>query len=167
MRFWRTISGLICWAILASPNVLAESATSTSNNIGSIIDNRGIITQGQVGNNTFNNFGPPPPTLTFTGKSSTQKNPDGTYTISYLANLSSAFVPTNVVVGVKKSDVAATGSPLNVVVSNGMMFMTQFGQNADFYLEKFQNPTMGDYQITVIVHDPNVRPTFVFAFNQP
>jgi hypothetical protein len=62
----------------------------SNNTMGNISNNQGIITQGQIGNNTINQA--PKPDLRF-GAQAVKKNADGTYTETLFVEIESPYPP--------------------------------------------------------------------------
>jgi hypothetical protein len=134
---------------------------------GEIINDQGVVTQGQVGKNYIIEH--MPPSIQIGESLPTVKNPDGTYTLQSMFRLHAISPPNALVVSVKKEDVAPPqGGSFGILDSFG------FGQNGtgtmvgssgstdEYYFQKMQTPGAGEYIVHTKVTSLETKPRLVF-----
>jgi hypothetical protein len=145
---------------------MAESDKPQSNTMADITNNHGIITQGQVGTNTINQLGPPPPRFEYVGELPAQKRPDGNYTRTFVIDLITAMPANNLLVTVKKTDVVQGGMVgFSVGPWDGVAMATN-GAMDELFWTKLATPSSGRHTIQLLVRDPKAKPSITVAFNQ-
>jgi hypothetical protein len=142
-------------------------AARAQNKVGEIINDQGVVTQGQVGNNFI--IQQMPPSIEMGEGLPTVKNQDGTYTLQSIFRLR-AMSPSNaLVVSVRKEDVAPPqGNTLGILNSFGFSqngagtTAGSFGSTEEHYFQKVQTPAAGEYIVHAKVTSLEAQPRLVF-----
>jgi len=141
-----------------------------ANKMGDVINNQGIVSQGQIGNN-YIIVAQKPPSVSIISESPPVKRPDGLFTLTTLIRLTTQFTPNALMVSVNKDVVAplltgpSVGRALTMVPAVGGAVVQQHGSGTDnttgaaIYVAGIKSPVAGDYNILTWVKSPDIKPS--------
>jgi hypothetical protein len=140
--------------------IAANDSSPPSEKMGDIINNSGIITQGQTGNNTIYIVQAPAPEFRFLRVNAIASNADGTFARIFVIEIVAPYTPGTMVLAVKGSTVKAIG------VNPMTQGMVQYGSWAkdDVHFVSIQNP-FGKFEVNVTTTDATVTPSVEVGFN--
>lgn len=146
----------------------ADDKKSPSNTMGNILNNQGIVTQGQVGNNTIN-FGPPPPTLSVIGEAKVimPSAPGGTGSYQLTVEIAKESRPQSLCVAVRRRpDMMGSRrmGPVMLYPTRGGVTAPSIGGNDEFATVSVDNPK-GQWTVQVSLQNPQTAPEIHFSFD--
>lgn len=147
-----------------------DSKTPSGNTMGDVIDNKGIVTQGQIGDNYIFDF--KPPTVTIVKQLLPRKLDDGTYEAVVIFRIDSQAQANSLLVAIVKEDIIVSpptpaGVPgislpheffrLNPNGSGGVMMNLRTGEAQGYVFTKIQAPAKGEWVVGARIAKPETK----------
>jgi hypothetical protein len=146
---------------------MAQNEKPPSNTMGDIINNQGIVTQGQIGDNYIIQH--KAPKISFVGQLPSTTHADGSESRYLVFRIDGSSPANSLLVAVKKEDVVMPNNPIwpsfQVRPRGGGVLALSRGETDGYLWQRIQTPMLGEYILQTKVNSRDTKPNVNFEVN--